>query len=453
MELTELQLNRNLYKTQPQTPETLGADEVASNLAPPPSTAIASGNSVTDINTNSETINGSQLTPGTVPQTTLDIANWGWTQTSAFSVTDSDTVAWGAGVFTSADGTSVYIIGAGNTGNMVAKTYIYLDINVSTTAYQITTSVTTPIGIGKVLIAVAQNGPGTATFVLVQATQVVADNIIANTIVAEKLSIAQLSAITADLGAITAGTITVVGGGNTVAFTPALTNVIISGPTGSPNFFLTNTGYLTSIGMSSLNKSAYTNFETSTRFVNTQTGSASAPSFGNQGVTVSTSATATSSSLLQWRIGNVYTNNPTFTCTINLLTVGPGDARCFVGLGSPTVNGSGITYTGNSYIGFSIDKSSGVVTVSSEINNGSGSPTGASIFSPVQGDVIELFIRVTSAAVFWYYRVNGGALVLGDTQTTHIPTGSGEDSVLFAASNAGSANNFQMIMQCAGYEH
>ena len=207
MDLSDLQLNRQLYKTQPQTPETLGASDVAANTSPAPSTAIASGNSVTDVNTNAEQINGAVIEPGTIPPSTLDIANFGWTQTCPFSVVDADTVSWTSGVFTSANGVA-YSISGGSTGNMVAKTYIYLDINVSTTAYQMSTNQTAPIGIGKVLIAVCENGGTTATYILVQATQIVADNIIANTITAQKMNVGQLSAITADLGSITAGTIT-----------------------------------------------------------------------------------------------------------------------------------------------------------------------------------------------------------------------------------------------------
>src|SRR3990167_2368370 len=83
----------------------------------------------------------------------LNIAARGWTQTSVFSVTDADTVAWAAGTLTSADGTA-YSIGANNTGNMAAATYIYLDIAVSTTEYQTTTTAATAIGNGKVLVAI-----------------------------------------------------------------------------------------------------------------------------------------------------------------------------------------------------------------------------------------------------------------------------------------------------------
>lgn len=78
-------------------------------------------------------------------------------------MSDLDTVAWGTGVFTTSGGTS-YTISAGNTGNMSARTYIYLDTAVSTTAYQVTTTATTAVGAGKVLIGTAINGTAEATF-------------------------------------------------------------------------------------------------------------------------------------------------------------------------------------------------------------------------------------------------------------------------------------------------
>lgn len=157
---------------------------------------------------------------GSIAQANLNIADRGWTQTCVFSVTDADTVAWGAGTFTSADGTA-YSIDAGNTGNMVAKTYIYLDTAVSTTAYQTTTTATTAVGAGKVLVAIAQNGTGEATFQVLQgqggqnidaanivAGSITANEIAASTITAGKMSVTQLSAIAANLGTVTAGTLT-----------------------------------------------------------------------------------------------------------------------------------------------------------------------------------------------------------------------------------------------------
>jgi hypothetical protein len=168
---------------------------------------------------NAGSVIGTGYLSGTIAQGNLNVADRGWTQTSAFSVTDADTVAWGVGVLTSADGTT-YSIAASNTGNMSAKTYIYLDTAVSTTAYQITTTASTAVGAGKVLVAIAQNGTTEATFQVLQgqggqnidAANIVAGSITANeiatsTITAGKMSVSTLSSISANVGTLTAGTI------------------------------------------------------------------------------------------------------------------------------------------------------------------------------------------------------------------------------------------------------
>lgn len=71
-----------------------------------------------------------------------------------WTVTDADTISWGADVaLFLGDGTEVNIL-AGNTGNMVAKTYIYYD----TTTTLKTTTDPDVIGGTHVLVAVAENG-------------------------------------------------------------------------------------------------------------------------------------------------------------------------------------------------------------------------------------------------------------------------------------------------------
>lgn len=140
--------------------------------------------------TNVSITGGSVSGTATVGISNVNLASRGWTQTSVFSVTDADTVAWAAGTFTSADGTA-YSIGAGNTGNMAAATYIYLDIAVSTTAYQTTATAATAVGAGKVLIAKAQNGTGEATFQVfggIGGQNINASSIVANSITANELS-------------------------------------------------------------------------------------------------------------------------------------------------------------------------------------------------------------------------------------------------------------------------
>ena len=207
MKLSELLLNRFLYKNAQQNLETKDSVYDSANVIPADVPAIASGGAAQDINTSNVFIDGSSLEPGSIPPATLDVANWGWGQTCAFTSTSATQVNWGAGTFKSANGVS-YSISGGNTGSMGAKMYIYFDLNVSSTAYQTTTTSANAVGVGKVLIAVAQNGATAATYNLNEANQIVGDNILANTINATKMNVGILSAISADLGTITAGLIT-----------------------------------------------------------------------------------------------------------------------------------------------------------------------------------------------------------------------------------------------------
>jgi hypothetical protein len=235
MNLSELLLNRWLYKTPQQNLETKDAVYDAANVIPEAVPAIASGGAAQDINMGNVTINGGQLTPGTVPQTTLDVSNWGWGQTCAFSITGATQVNWGAGTFTSAGGIA-YSISAGNTGVMSAKTYIYLDLNVSSTAYQITTTPATAVGIGKVLVAVAQNDVTTATYNLSEASQIVGDNILANSINASKITTGQLIVGT-NVGqgtAVTSGGVTtIIGNTVTTGYVNALS--VVAGSVAAEN--------------------------------------------------------------------------------------------------------------------------------------------------------------------------------------------------------------------------
>ena len=105
----------------------------------------------------SVTLSGSVIATDFQPGT--DIAIQGWTSSVVFVAADADTVTWsagGTGQIKILDGTT-YTIVAGTTGNMVARTFIYLDINVSLTVLQTTTTATTAVGKGKILVCVAQN--------------------------------------------------------------------------------------------------------------------------------------------------------------------------------------------------------------------------------------------------------------------------------------------------------
>lgn len=83
-----------------------------------------------------------------------------WQLTCEFSSTDYNTVAWGAGVLTTADG-SEYNISSGNSGNVGVYNYIYWDKD-SSTILQVTTDSAIALGAGKVLVGVCKpNGDAT----------------------------------------------------------------------------------------------------------------------------------------------------------------------------------------------------------------------------------------------------------------------------------------------------
>ena len=102
---------------------------------------------------------------------------------------------------------------------MSALTYIYIDPAVSSTVLQTTTTYSTAIGANKIHLGTAKNNTVTASFIPygpgtplidgsdIGALSIVAGNIAASTITATKMSVSQLSAIAADMGSITAGTI------------------------------------------------------------------------------------------------------------------------------------------------------------------------------------------------------------------------------------------------------
>lgn len=171
------------------------------------------------------TLSSSVAISGLVAGTELAIQ--GYQFAGAFSAASNVQVNWGSGTLTFLDG-ETFSISSGNTGTMSAITYIYFDKAASTTVLQTTTTAANAVGTNKVLLAVAQNVAsgnnaifqvfngnalgGSAKLITasdITAGTITANQIAANTITANKLSVSNLAAISANLGAITAGTITI----------------------------------------------------------------------------------------------------------------------------------------------------------------------------------------------------------------------------------------------------
>ncbi len=93
-----------------------------------------------------------------------DISLLEFSHNLTFSVTDADTVAWTSGTITLSNGRT-FSISAGNTGNMAALTYIYLDPGTSSTVLQTTTTFSTAVGANKLLVGMGKNNTVTASFI------------------------------------------------------------------------------------------------------------------------------------------------------------------------------------------------------------------------------------------------------------------------------------------------
>jgi hypothetical protein len=157
-------------------------------------------------------------TPNAIVSSRLNLADRGWLQTCAFSVLNYNTIQWGAGSLIAADGTT-YSISAGNVGSIgTTRIYIYLDIAVSITVYQTTTTITNAVGVGKILVATTKVVAGTAEpefmvfgsgvgGVNLNGTNIVAGSVTANEILANTITANELAANSVTAGKINAGAI------------------------------------------------------------------------------------------------------------------------------------------------------------------------------------------------------------------------------------------------------
>jgi hypothetical protein len=206
----------------------------------------------------------SDIQPGT------DISIQGWQNTCVFSATDFDTVAWTSGTITLMTGTT-YAISAGNTGNMIAPTYIYLDILVSTTVLQTTTTAANAVGANKILVAVATlNADNTsyATFqvfggsggVLLAVDNLAANSLSTNEFISNTAQIKDLIVTNAKINdlvvdKLTTGTIS--SQQITLGVTAGVGDVYIGAGTFDPSSWTATNGFLLGIDDSDSDKSKF----------------------------------------------------------------------------------------------------------------------------------------------------------------------------------------------------
>lgn len=180
------------------------------------------------LDTGAASFSSMTITGGSVATVALNKAVQGWSSDIVFSSASATQVNWSSGHIIMQD-TTVYTISSGNTGTMATLTYIFLDLNVSTTVLQTTATYSSATGDGRVLIATAQNNATGASVIplggsqpiingtsQITANSIIGGNIAASTITASNLTVSQLSAISANLGSITAGSININSGTSSI---------------------------------------------------------------------------------------------------------------------------------------------------------------------------------------------------------------------------------------------
>lgn len=404
------------------------AGDTFTNRAIAPFRVTESG-SVTGSNIN---ITGGSITgAGIVSVVALNLANRGWTQTCAFSITDADTIAWGSGNFVTADGGTTLSISAGNTGNMAAKTYIYLDANVSLTVYQTTTTASTAVGASKVLIAVAQNGTVEATYQVLSGQG--GQNIDASSIVANSITANELSTSITYAGAIIIDTAGMIRSGQTAYDTG--TGWFIGNVSGTPKLSIGNssgnklTWDGTNLSVSGRIRNvairAYTNFEGSGRF--TTTSSNLTPTFNTSGLQMTTSAGSTSYGKNVWFLSQkMFSKSPIYSCRMELNTGAGSKGEIFFGVGDMTTAVTGHDFTA-AHAGFYITLDAGTVTLGRTHNNGTTRTN--SLFQTL-GSSLSLYtldlcvVLDSDSNIGYYYRLDSSDTFSLINSSTLIPASS-----------------------------
>ena len=144
-------------------------------------------------------INGNWIT-GSSMETSLQT----WTTNIVFSSASATQINWTSGTIRLNDGTT-YSISSGNTGTMSALNYIYLDTAVSTTVLQKTTTYSTAVGSGKIILAAAQNNTTGASIIPFTGQQPILDG--TAQIVASSITAGAIAATAIDSMTVTGATI------------------------------------------------------------------------------------------------------------------------------------------------------------------------------------------------------------------------------------------------------
>lgn len=165
-------------------------------------------------------------------------------------------------------------------------------------------------------------------------------------------------------------------------------------------------------------------FETSARF-STSTGANGQVTYGTQGVTVDLANDVNSFAAVRADLGaDLFQGDFIFSARVILAgSTGSGSRTnsSFIGVGIPTVAGSGHTYTVR-HIGFKLVRAN-VATLTLSATQADGTTESATSLSTsiAIGDILDFCIIKKNSVVYYYWRLNAGSWSTATQITTNIP--------------------------------
>ncbi len=178
----------------------------------------------------------------------------------------------------------------------------------------------------------------------------------------------------------------------------------------------------------------------------------------NGGLQLDTSNTTTSSTKADWAgmgVGSsdsTINGNPIMVIGFNMSLIGTSGS-VYMGLGVPTVAGTGITYTIR-HIGFKITMTAGpTATLFATQADGTTENASSALTTLTTTDDVEVAFRVNgTSSVDYFWRKNGGTWSAATNLTTNFPSTAISSNIRFAATNSSTTQENTITFYSATYK-
>lgn len=197
-----------------------------------------------------------------------------------------------------------------------------------------------------------------------------------------------------------------------------------------------------------------TQFETLARFTEVLVG-AGTTTFNTSGLSVNGSGGTAAAATIRWALNsgsnfNSAGGSPVFGCSVTtpLGLAGGSLGSCYMGIGSPTVAGTGHTFIVR-HIGFKIIVVDTTASLYATQADGTTETASAALTTLAVSDVLDLICVVNgTSSVDYYWRKNGGSLSAATNLTANIPDSTIASSMQFSVANDNTA--FNQVLRFGG---